>query len=239
MADLFAELDAQVRRVDEDRWLASRFAPLEMRKRLVSLYALDHEIARTSQVVSEPSIGAIRLAWWRDALERASAGKQKLEHPTLEAFADAGLATPKIVALLTAGIEARAAEFDGSYLSERAALHDYIDAIMGGPMRAAAMVCMDEIDEGLISNAARAWGLCDLMRREAGDVACVHQDLAAAAQEAFDQLKAREIPLPLFPALGYVALAPLYFRAGRTGRAPPSLLSKQIALVIASARGRF
>jgi 15-cis-phytoene synthase len=233
LADLFTELDAQVRRVDEDRWLASRFAPLEVRKRLVALYALDDEIARTSQVVSEPAIGAIRLAWWRDALTRASAGKQKPGHPTLEAFADTGLATPKVIALLSAGIEARAAEFDGSHLN---ALHAHIDATTGGSMRAAALVCASEIDEALISIAARAWGLCDLMRR---DDACAHQDLAAAAQAAFDQLKGREIPLTLFPAIGYVSLTPIYVRAWRNGRATPSLLNKQIALVIASARGRL
>ena len=61
-------LDDLVRRVDEDRWLASRFAPADVRARLIALYAVNYEIARTAEVVREPGVGDIRLAWWRDAL---------------------------------------------------------------------------------------------------------------------------------------------------------------------------
>ena len=63
------DLDSQlVRRTDEDRWLASRFAPADVRADLIALYALNYEVARTVEVVSQPTLGDIRLAWWREAI---------------------------------------------------------------------------------------------------------------------------------------------------------------------------
>ena len=56
-----ADLDADVRRHDEDRWLASRFAPADVRARLIAIYALNYEIARTAEVVSTPALVEIRL----------------------------------------------------------------------------------------------------------------------------------------------------------------------------------
>jgi 15-cis-phytoene synthase len=68
------DLDRLVRRVDEDRWLALRFAPEEVRARLIALYAVNYEIARTAEIVSEPALGDIRLEWWRSALEQMAEG---------------------------------------------------------------------------------------------------------------------------------------------------------------------
>src|SRR5215470_10547966 len=87
-------LDAEVRRVDEDRWLASRFAPPNVRKRLVAIYALNHEIARTVDVVTQVAIGDIRLQWWREALAEVFDGKQPRAHPALAAIAQAHRETP-------------------------------------------------------------------------------------------------------------------------------------------------
>ncbi|MBC8107455.1 MAG: squalene/phytoene synthase family protein, partial [Anaerolineae bacterium] len=62
------DLGTLVRRVDEDRWLASRFAPAPVRERLIALYAVNYEIARLSETVREAPLGDIRLEWWRSAL---------------------------------------------------------------------------------------------------------------------------------------------------------------------------
>jgi len=61
---------ALVRRQDPDRFLLSMFAKPEARPALWALYAFNHEIARTREVVTETQLGLIRLQWWRDALEK-------------------------------------------------------------------------------------------------------------------------------------------------------------------------
>ncbi|MBK8544168.1 MAG: hypothetical protein IPL62_11845 [Caulobacteraceae bacterium] len=47
------DLDTLVRRVDEDRWLAARFAPPLVRERLIAIYAVNYEIARRRPCVKQ------------------------------------------------------------------------------------------------------------------------------------------------------------------------------------------
>ncbi len=49
----WAEIDRRVRRVDEDRWISSRFAPPEQRRALVALYALAYELVKVRDMVSD------------------------------------------------------------------------------------------------------------------------------------------------------------------------------------------
>ena len=76
------DLDAQIRRVDPDRWLASRFvADRALRADLIALYAFNHELARAAEVASQPLVGEMRLAWWREALEEMFEGRPLRKHP--------------------------------------------------------------------------------------------------------------------------------------------------------------
>jgi phytoene synthase len=69
-----AEFDARLKRADEDRWLASRYAPPADRERLAAIYLLNHELQRTLHT-KEPMLGKIRLQWWRETMEQiAGAG---------------------------------------------------------------------------------------------------------------------------------------------------------------------
>ena len=47
----------QLRQLDHDRYLTVLLAPADLRDRLVTLYAFNVEIARISEVVSEPMLG--------------------------------------------------------------------------------------------------------------------------------------------------------------------------------------
>lgn len=58
-----------VRRHDGDRFVACLFAPEDRRPALMALLAFNLEVAKTREVVREPMAGAIRLQWWRDALD--------------------------------------------------------------------------------------------------------------------------------------------------------------------------
>ena len=247
-------LDAEVRRVDEDRWLASRFAPRDVRARLIALYALYHEIARTAEVVSDAGVGAIRLAWWRESVEEIVAGQPPRRHAVLAAFSEAFGAAPPAGHTLREMIDARAADFEATPFQSLEDLEAYVDATAGGVMRLAVEACGEAVDERasqFVGFAGRAWGLTGLLRsaslrraRRQGslDVAgLTDRDLAGRAQRAFIAARscARAVSSKAFPAVGYVAAAPMYVRAIEEGRGPPALLLRQLKLVGAAATGRL
>lgn len=83
-----SEAAQDLRRHDHDRYLTALFAPPEVREELFALYAFNHEVAKTAEVVSESIIGQIRLEWWRESLEGLFAGQPR-RHPLLESLAPA------------------------------------------------------------------------------------------------------------------------------------------------------
>lgn len=76
-----------VKEQDPDRFLLSMFAPADTREALWALFAFNHEIAKTREVVSETQLGLIRLQWWRDAIEGVYERDEVLEHEVLQALA--------------------------------------------------------------------------------------------------------------------------------------------------------
>jgi phytoene synthase len=63
-----AYLAGLVREQDRPRYYAALFAPAEVRADLFAIYGFAAEIARIPDLVSEPTLGEIRLTWWREAL---------------------------------------------------------------------------------------------------------------------------------------------------------------------------
>ncbi len=53
-----------------DRDLVRLYWPLELRPAFDALFALDDAFAEIVATATQPALGAIRLAWWREALER-------------------------------------------------------------------------------------------------------------------------------------------------------------------------
>ena len=58
------------RKADPDRAIAALFAPPDTRDDLFALFAFNAELARIADQVTEPGLGAIRLQWWREGIER-------------------------------------------------------------------------------------------------------------------------------------------------------------------------
>ena len=58
-----------VQKHDPDRFLQTMFMPADVREDLWALFAFNHEIAKTREVVSDSTLGLIRLQWWRDAIK--------------------------------------------------------------------------------------------------------------------------------------------------------------------------
>lgn len=110
--DAWNDLDQRIRRVDEDRWLSSRYAAPQQRKDLIALYAFFHELAKVSTAVSEPMLGAIRFQWWRDTLETMRSGKRAPAHDVAQALSAVFNSTPQTLPACIALIDDHQALFD-------------------------------------------------------------------------------------------------------------------------------
>ena len=77
---------ALVRDRDRDRYLATLYAPAEVRPALFALHALDLELAAVVATTTEAMLGEIRLAWWREALARLDTAPPPAQ-PVLAALA--------------------------------------------------------------------------------------------------------------------------------------------------------
>lgn len=154
MTDAIAAL---VRRHDPDRFLTALFAPSDRRGALLTLYALNHELARAREVASNPTLALIRLHWWREVVD----GTRK-HHEVATPLSDAigqGLLIP---ADLLAIIDARETEAaDG--IETLAEWRDWLLAGAGGLAVAAARLLGAPAPESFRPLGA-AYGLAGVLR---------------------------------------------------------------------------
>lgn len=123
---------------EPDRYLAALLAPASSRPHLLALAAFSSELARIAAAVTrEPTMGEIRLQWWRDALQ-PDAGRtgNPVADVLCEAVAQANL--PR--APLLEAIEARALDLATQPLADDAALAAYLWATEGTMFEVAAQV---------------------------------------------------------------------------------------------------
>ena len=134
-----APLYQTLRRGDPDRFLALMAAPPDARGRLLPLYAFNLELARAPWLTAEPLIAAMRLQWWRDALEEIGAGRPPRAHEAVGPLAGVINAAGLPVALLDAMAAARQWDIDGEPFADTGALAAHLDATGGNLMWAAAL----------------------------------------------------------------------------------------------------
>ncbi len=164
-----AERGEAVRRIareaDPDRSLSALFAPREARVDLFALYALNVELSRVAELVSEPGLGAIRLQWWRDAIERAASG-EAIGHPVADAFGETlrhrKLSRNRVSAL----IDARNFDVETKIMPDMATLDTYLGHTAGTVFALAAEIlgARGESVEQAARSAGKAYGLTGLMR---------------------------------------------------------------------------
>jgi len=248
MTPEIADLDAEVRRAEPERWLSSRLAAPGPRTALVALYAVNAELAKVAQAATTPLAGEIRLAWWREEVEALFDSGRALGHPALQALRDAsGLERTALEAM----IEARHAELDPRPFADEAELLAHLDGADGALLTAAAGVLEPGLSPAL-TQAGRAWGWARLLRRRplwraagrdwspaawgetddreiAAHVRHRIQDALAAARE-----ETRTLPVEAFPAVAHIGLA----RAYAEGRAP-GVLQMRARIVWAAISGRL
>ena len=230
------DLDAQVRRADPDRWLASRLVgDPDARADLIALYAFNQELARAPLVASQPLVAEMRLAWWREALDEMFEGRRLRGHPVATALKTAvsrrGLRRDALEAL----VDGRLRDLEGWPLKAEETLA-YLDATAGGLMGMAAQVLAPDAAPANTLHAARAWGLAGLARlagRLPPDWA--GPELIRRVDEARKLAgpEVRGLPVAAFPAVAYAALSGAYARGARL-----SEVSCRLRLLAAAALGR-
>lgn len=92
------EFDQRLKRTDEDRWLASRYASGPDRERLVAVWLLNQELQRALQA-REPMLAKIRIQWWRETLDGIAAGTVRRHDIALE-LARTSAGRPDLVAAM-------------------------------------------------------------------------------------------------------------------------------------------
>ena len=165
--------DAAVRTIardgDLDRYVSALFAPGARREHLFALYALNVELARIGEQVSEPQLGEIRLQWWRDALDSASSG-ETTGHPVADAVGrtvrECNLSRQSLAGL----IDARHFDVSVKIMPDTAALDRYLANTAGALFKLATEIGMaggqaepHALDEA-VRTADIAYGLTGLMR---------------------------------------------------------------------------
>jgi 15-cis-phytoene synthase len=173
------DLDSLVRRVDPDRWLASRFiADQQARADVIALYAFDYELSRVHKVTTQPLLGEIRLTWWSEAVAEIFEGRPVRRHPVTLALAGAVARHDLPRGHLDAIIDARLPELEGQS-ADAVAVSTAIMSL------AAQILGAGQVD---VSAAARAWA-----SGSAGDLARANADL-------------RDLPSTAFPAVAYASI---------------------------------
>lgn len=167
--------------IDPERGLILAYAPPEGRAALAALLMLDDALALLLRTTREPAIGQIRLAWWREALEKLDHAPPPAE-PVLQAVAASGLKGSALTPIVDGWevlIEAERLDEDAlrRFGEGRGALFTLAGAAMGS------------VGDPL-SEAGQGWALADLARHlgpedEAADARAMARlllDVAAKAQ---------------------------------------------------------
>jgi phytoene synthase len=171
---------ASLREGDPDRYLATLFAPAAARADFFALYALNVELARIGERVSEPDLGEIKLQWWREALARAATGETTAS-PVADAIGALLRAHPQAAGPIGRLIDAREFDVAVKIMPDMPALEDYLDATAGSLFAAAVTIAGGDADrlQPLWIAAGRAYGLTGLMRSLAVHAAWERCDLPA------------------------------------------------------------
>lgn len=232
-------LAARLRHEDPDRFAMAILAPPATRARLVTLYALNAELARTALAARDPLVAEIRVQWWTDRLG---------------ALRDGPPSPHELLSPLWSAWGPDAAHFAGLAEARR---HDAAREPFAGPD--AAVAYADATGGALMAHAARSLGAPEvpalhaqgrgaaltawlraqpalqplglgLARPDPSNLAT----LARIALQSFHEAAAarRTIPRPAAPALFPGPAAGRFLRAVAGGRqpAPPSDFTRRAAL---------
>jgi len=183
--------------LDPDRILALAYVPSSRRPAVAALWRLDAALGAVLATGREPMIGRIRLAWWRESLERLDEAPPPPE-PVLE-----GVARQLLPAGLSGAELARMEQGWSRLLDSGPLSADDLAgyaADRGGRLFLHSARLLGGDAEG-VAAAGEAWALVDLARRST-DLGEAGSAIAAAAARVLPQSwPARLRPLGMLASL--------------------------------------
>ena len=198
--------------LDPDRTLALAYVPAARRPAVGALWRLDGALSSVLSTGREPMISRIRLAWWREALEKLDRERPPAE-PVLDALArlvvPAGVTGAELAAMESGWEVLLSAEPLGP-----ADLDLYASARGGLLFRYTARLLGEPLADAGVDAGGGAWALIDLARNsaDAGDA-----EAAVAAARALPMMR---WPPRLRPLGMLAVLAARDAEAGRAGWEP-------------------
>ncbi|HEV7321978.1 MAG TPA: phytoene/squalene synthase family protein [Ensifer sp.] len=123
MQDNTAQILADLRDTDRDRYLACLLAPTDKQRALAALFAFNGELARIRDLVREPLPGEIRMQWWRELIGNAAATGEG--HPLAETLLQCIREHRLPVSVFENMIDARIFDLYDDPMEDRSALEGY------------------------------------------------------------------------------------------------------------------
>lgn len=154
---------ALVKNRDRDRYWSALFAPGLKQPALLALYAFDAELDHILAAVQDPMAAEVRLQWWRDAIDLASA--TRTGNPLADQLCAAILQHNLSKDRLTGMIDARIPALFGDAPSDEAALKDMLREKDGAVFALAAAILGDHSvhAEAAAGHAGTAYGLTKML----------------------------------------------------------------------------
>jgi phytoene synthase len=196
---------------------------VRVRAGLTALFALDERFGQVVSSTTEPMIGLMRLAWWREALEKLDLDRAPAE-PLLRLLADHVLSQGVTGAKLAAIEDGWAALIDGEPDADAIARHG---RERGRHLFAAAAAILGG-DQARLAGAGEIWALVDLGYRHSD--AQVRVTALAQANRLIDGLPHERWPTPARPLAALLVLAMHDARVGRRVQGSPRRLLRMLAL---------
>ncbi|MBW4329319.1 squalene/phytoene synthase family protein [Stakelama sp. CBK3Z-3] len=181
-----------------ERALVATYAPVERRRALLALLALDDVLAEVPRTTNEPALGQMRLIWWRDALTALDSAAPPAQ-PVLRAVANDVLRHDVTGAKLGEIPDGWAVLIETEDLDE-AAMREYA-RLRGAVLFDSAGMALGGGDIPL-AQAGEGWALADLARNLSVSDAAARA--AGLARPLLTQALSRKWPVRL-RALGAMA----------------------------------
>ncbi len=161
----FDACEKLVRAGDPDRYLSAQSAAPDGRNALMTIYAINLEIARAPWASPEPLVAQMRLRWWADEIARIYKGEAVTTHEILPALRDVIFDHNLPQHHFEALIEARMNDVYADPPENRAAFDAYIEATSGSVMALAARTLgAPETAMPVVADFAYGMGVANLLR---------------------------------------------------------------------------
>lgn len=150
---------------DKDRFITVMMLPAALREDVFTLYALNFELAKTRDTVSEAMLGRIRLQWWREAIEECYHSEPR-RHEITRPLAEIIQRTSPPKSLFDQLVDARDKDLEDDPLQTLSELMDYTNNTGGNSLKLAVWACggHDDVSQEAAGLIGTAWALVGLMR---------------------------------------------------------------------------